>query len=236
MAKNNVEIKGGLCNIMLFAAALLIIVALLFTSLQVCMNRRGWYYQSYVKYGTAAQTGISEEDMTSAIFRLIDYMEGRVDDIQLGVTENGKLVEMYNRQEIDHMVDVRGLYQAWRGVRDYGTVGAIALFTACAMLYKGQNFKRKLGKSFLWACAALGGVLVVSGVWVAIDFNSFWTAFHHLFFTNDLWLMDYATCRMIRICPLQLFNDIVVRFALIFLIPLFALMVPAALLAWRKKA
>ena len=55
--------------------------------------------------------------------------------------------------------------------------------------------------------------------------------FHHLFFTNDLWLMDYATCRMIRICPLPLFNEIVVRFALMFLVP-FALML--ALAIWGR--
>ena len=82
------------------------------------------------------------------------------------------------------------------------------------------------------AAAVFGAGLIVLGIWVAVDFNSFWTEFHHLFFTNDLWLMDYATCRMIRICPLQLFNEIVVRFALIFLIP-FALML--ALAIWGRR-
>lgn len=224
--------KRAVYTPLLAAASLLIIIAVLFTSLQICMNQRSWYYESYVKYGTSAQTLISDEDMTEAIYTLIDYMEGRVDSIQLTVTENGQTVEMYNQQEIDHMVDVRALYQAWRAVRDYGTVlAAVIIAFYMIKLPKGQKVSALCG-GFLWAACIFGAVLIALGIWVAVDFNSFWTEFHHLFFTNNLWLMDYNTCRMIRICPLQLFNDIVVRFALMFLIP-FAIML--ALAVWGRK-
>ena len=224
--------KNAVYTALLAIAALLIIIAVLFTSLQICVNQRNWYYESYVKYGTANETLISDEDMTEAIFRLIDYMEGRADSIQLSVTENGQTVEMYNQQEIDHMVDVRALYQAWRAVRTYGGILAAIIIAVCmATLPKGER-TGMLCRGFLIAAAVFGAVLIVLGIWVAVDFNSFWTEFHHLFFTNELWLMDYRTCRMIRICPLQFFNDIVVRFALMFLIP-FALML--ALAVWGKK-
>lgn len=224
--------KNAVYTALLAIAALLIIIAVLFTSLQICVNQRNWYYESYVKYGTAKETLISDEDMTEAIFRLIDYMEGRADSIQLSVSENGQTVEMYNQQEIDHMVDVRALYQAWRAVRTYGGILAAIIIAVCmATLPKGERIGM-LCRGFLIAAAVFGAVLVVLGIWVAVDFNSFWTEFHHLFFTNDLWLMDYRTCRMIRICPLQLFNDIVVRFAFMFLIP-FALML--ALAIWGRK-
>lgn len=224
--------RNAVYTALLAAAALLIIIAVLFTSLQICVNQRNWYYESYVKYGTAKETLISDEEMTEAIFRLIDYMEGRADSIQLSVSENGQTVEMYNQQEIDHMVDVRALYQAWRAVRTYGGILAVIIIAVCmATLPKGERIGM-LCRGFLIAAAVFGAVLIVLGIWVAVDFNSFWTEFHHLFFTNDLWLMDYRTCRMIRICPLQLFNDIVVRFALMFLIP-FALML--ALAIWGRK-
>lgn len=224
--------KNAVYTALLAIAALLIIIAVLFTSLQICINQRNWYYESYVKYGTAKETQISDEEMTEAIFRLIDYMEGRADSIQLSVTENGQTVEMYNRQEIDHMVDVRALYQAWRAVRTYGGILAAIIIAVCMLtLPKGQRIGM-LCRGFLIAAAVFGAVLIALGIWVAVDFNSFWTEFHHLFFTNDLWLMDYATCRMIRICPLPLFNEIVVRFALIFLIP-FALML--ALAIWGRR-
>ncbi|PWM48600.1 MAG: hypothetical protein DBX62_01665 [Clostridia bacterium] len=123
------------------------------------------------------------------------------------------------------------LYQAWRAVRTYGGILAAITIAVCMLtLPKGQRIGM-LCRGFLIAAAVFGAVLILLGIWVAVDFNSFWTEFHHLFFTNDLWLMDYRTCRMIRICPLPLFNEIVVRFALIFLIP-FALML--ALAIWGR--
>lgn len=226
--------RRNICILLAALAALLIIIATLFTSLQICMNQRAWYYNSYVKYGTAAATGISEEDMTRAIFRLIDYMEGRADDIQLTVEEKGQTVQMYNQQEIDHMLDVRALYKAWRAVRDYGLPLALLLIGCCVGLTPKGARVNVLSRGFLYAAALFAAVLIALGIWVALDFNSFWTSFHHLFFTNELWLMDYATCRMIRICPLQLFNDIVVRFALIFLAP-FALLLALAIFGLKRS-
>lgn len=132
--------RNAVYTALLTIASLLIITAVLFTSLQFCMNQRDWYYKTYVKYNTDKQTMMSNEDMTEAIFRLVDYMEGRVDSIQLSVTEAGRVVEMYNRQEIDHMVDVRALYQAWRAVRTYGGILAAITIAVCMLtLPKGQG-------------------------------------------------------------------------------------------------
>lgn len=219
-------------KLMAFAASLLIIIAVLFTSLQLCMNDRDWYFAKYESYGTADAIGISNADITDAIMRLVDYMEGRVDSIQLTVTEDGQSVEMYNERETLHMVDVRALYQAWRSVRDFGLpAAAVLLVAACALCEKGKR-AALVCRAFLAASAVFAAVLAAFGIWVAIDFDGFWTAFHHLFFDNDLWLLSYRTDRMIRICPAELFRDIVVRFALMFLIP-FAVMLAAAF--WGKK-
>ncbi len=219
--------KNALPFALCFAASLILIVGLLFTALQLCMNERAWYEKKYESYGLARQIGISNADITSALWRLIDYMEGREESIQLTVVEHGVPVEMYNRQEIDHMVDVRALYQAWRGVRDFGLPAAAVLFAFGLFLAERGKRGGLACRAFVWASAAFGAVLAGLGAWVAVDFSGFWVAFHHLFFTNDLWLMDYATCRMIRICPQQLFNDIVVRFGLMFLIPYGALLCAA---------
>ena len=79
-------------------------------------------------------------------------------------------------------------------------------------------------------------MLACIGAYVAVDFSSFWTKFHHIFFTNDLWLLDYDTDRMIRICPEQLFFDIVVRFALIGFGVVLALLIISIIIKGKKKA
>ena len=227
--------KKAVCFTLLIIASLLLITAMLFTCLQFCINQRDWYYKSYVKYGTSRETGISDEDMTEAIFRLIDYMEGRADSIQLSVSENGSVVEMYNQQEIEHMIDVRALYQAWKNVRDYGAAAAAAIIALCICMTAPGGRIRLMSRAFITASAIFGIALAALGIWVAVDFNSFWNGFHRLFFTNDLWLMDYNTCRMIRICPLQLFNDMVIRFSLMFMAPFLLLLIFATAGARRRQ-
>ena len=161
--------RNAVYTALLTIASLLIITAVLFTSLQFCMNQRDWYYKTYVKYNTDKQTMMSNEDMTEAIFRLVDYMEGRVDSIQLSVTEAGRVVEMYNRQEIDHMVDVRALYQAWRAVRTYGGILAVIIIAVCmATLQKGERIGM-LCRGFLIAAAVFGAVLGGGGFQQLLD-------------------------------------------------------------------
>lgn len=216
--------KKRLPFILAFIASLLLIMALLVTSLQLCMNDEGWYRRQYEKMNLAQHIGIPAQDITRALMRLIDYMEGRVESIQLTVVENAKQVEMYNEREILHMLDVRDLYQAWRTVRDFGSLAAMVLLLTALYLAEKRERLRLLSRAFLWASAAFGALLIGLAVFALADFGAFWTAFHHVFFDNDLWLLSYQTDRMIRICPAELFSGIIARFALLFLVPFGALL------------
>jgi len=228
------DMKKTLAHIISFIAALWFIVALLFTSLQLCLNDEAWFLKEYEKFGISRYIMIDTEDCTAALMRLVGYMEGKYDTIQLEVVENGRVVEMYNEREIDHMVDVRNLYQAFRLVRDIG-IAAVAVMIAAVIIMKRREALSILAKEMLRAGTAFVVILAALGLWVVLDFGSFWTAFHHLFFTNDLWLLDYATDRMIRICPQELFFDIIVRFALFFLAAFAALMAGAFVAAKRRN-
>jgi len=217
-----------------FLAALLVILAMLFTSLQLVMHDEGWLRSRYESYGTADAIGISTDDITRALMQLVYYMEGDVPSIDLTVTENGQEVSMYNDRERLHMVDVQVLYQNFRTLRNFAVpAAAVLLIAAGAMLEKGSRL-RVFARAYLFGLLTYAAVIAILGIWVAVDFSSFWVKFHHVFFTNDLWLLSYATDRMIRICPEQLFYDIVVRFALLFIVAAAALGIGAGIAA-RKK-
>ena len=217
-----------------FLASLLLIVSLLFTALQLVMHDETWFAARYEAYGTAGEIGIPTKDITAALMQLIDYMEGDVASIDLTVMENGIPVSMYNERETLHMIDVRELYQAWRSVRDFGVpAAALLLLGACALLPKGARL-RTLSKGYLRASVFFGAIVAALGIWGAVDFNSFWINFHYLFFDNDLWILSYRTDRMIRICPQQLFYDIVVKFGLIFLAA-FGALLAAAIVGSRNR-
>lgn len=213
----------------------LLIVAGLFFSVKFTVNSEGFFRSEYEKLGNAQAMGMETEDLVAATMRMIDYMEGRVDSIDLMVEVHGESVSMFNDRERAHMVDVRALYQGWRTAA-WAFLGAAALF----LLFWGFISKqsRRLytaARAFLLASILFLALMAAVIIWVLVDFSSFWTAFHHLFFTNDLWILNGLTDRMINMMPLQLFYDIIVRIALTFLIPWLALAIACIIVVRRSR-
>jgi integral membrane protein (TIGR01906 family) len=50
-----------------------------------------------------------------------------------------------------------------------------------------------------------------------IDFYKYFTIFHEIFFTNDLWLLDPATDRLINIFPQDFFTDMAFSIAYLYI-------------------
>ena len=192
---------------------LLAILGLLVASLRGIINDNSYFLRLYQNMDIEAQIGISPQDCARAMGAMVGYMEGRRESIQLTVTEYGQEVQMFNQQEIDHMVDVRALYQ---GFRLLGNIGLVFLALLLVFLWCRWPWLVGCIRRGWWIALGIFGVLLLLlGTYALVDFNDFWTRFHHVFFTNDLWLMDYATCRMIRICPLELFSGLIGRFTLL---------------------
>jgi len=209
--------KKHISRLMATVAGLLLLIGLLFSCLQWVMNDRAYIENAYRELDHAAAMGMSTEDLVNATMRMIDYMEGRVDSIDLDVTVRGETVSMFNDQERIHMEDVRVLYQSWRDIRGFCLMAAVVLFVLSALLMQKENRLRVLCQGFLIASGVFFICIAILGIWVVSDFNSFWVAFHHLFFTNDLWLFDGATSRMINMMPAEFFSGIIIRFALWFI-------------------
>ena len=215
---------------------LLGILAVLMASLRLIINDRDYFLNIYTKLDMERRIGISPEDCADAMMAMVGYMEGARDSIQLEVTELGQQVAMFNQQEIDHMVDVRNLYQGFCHIQTAGMLVLAALLLAGIWgLWKKRPWAAGLAGSWWLGLGLFGCILLGLGAYAAVDFNAFWTSFHHVFFTNDLWLMDYATCRMIRICPLGLFSGIILRFTCLGLGLLALLSLFMAVLARRGR-
>lgn len=215
---------------------LLIILALLMACLRLTINSREYFLKAYQRMDIEERIGIPADQSADAIMAMIDYMEGRRESVQLEVREYGQSVAMFNRQEIDHMKDVRALYRAFCRLEYAGLAAFVALCASMA-LEKGRKaalFRAALG-GWWRAMAVFGCLLLALGAYACIDFYDFWTRFHYIFFTNDLWLMDYNACRMIRICPLELFSGIIARFTALGLGALALLSAGAALAGRRER-
>lgn len=196
---------------------LLIILAVLFTVLDFQLSPEGGaegrFLSFYEEYGTYERFGIAPEDSAAALMAMIQYMRGQRDSIQITVSEYGREVEMFNRQETEHMVDVKNLYQSFR-LSQIAALAAVVIVLLLSLSEKRRGRRSITVKSLGIAVIIFFIILAALGMWAYSDFTAFWTAFHRLFFTNDLWLMDPAECRMIRICPESLFAGLAGSMAL----------------------
>jgi len=209
---------------------------MLFTSLQLCMNDEDWFRRTYEKLGTAERMGMNSNDLIASMNRLIDYMEDRADDIKITVTVNGEKVQMFNERETSHMVDVKVLYLSWRTARSAMFFLGVLFLIAAALLQKRREAAATYAKGFLIGMGVFFLAILALGLWAAADFDSFWVAFHKLFFSNDLWQLDPDTSRMINMCPEALFSSIILRFTIFFLVAAGAIAsVSAVYLAYRHR-
>ena len=93
-------------------ASMILILTLLFTAVQIGINDHTFINNKYSELGLARRMGMSNADLVNSCIRLIDYMQGKAESIDIEVTVNGEKTLMFDQpQEIQHMKDVRQLYQ-----------------------------------------------------------------------------------------------------------------------------
>jgi integral membrane protein (TIGR01906 family) len=181
-------------------------LSLLFLSIRVLGLETYFFQWFYSQNNTAANLGMSYADLMRATEQLLKYMLDQASTIQSEVVVYGQTTLMFNQREIDHMVDVLYLIRAMR------IVMVISLSTSAIVYWtkrSQQAFKDSLKQTYTIALGVLGGLMSAIGVFAWFDFESFWIIFHQLIFTNDLWLLDPRTDRLINMVPLNFFMTLV---------------------------
>lgn len=218
-------------------ASIVLILCILFTALQLTINDKNFIEYEYARLSLSRQMGVSNLDLVSSCERLIDYMEGRVDSIDIQVTVDGEQVLMFEQeQEISHMADVRLLYQRFRTFRDFGVLLALVLYLLGAVLHI-RSAMHTLASGYVYGAFVIALFAGFLGTWAALDFSNFWTFFHQMLFWNNDWLFDASTSRMINMLPEQFFSDVILRMAILAGVAFVLLLVASAvaLASIRKK-
>ena len=127
---------------------------------------------------------------------------------------SGQMREIFTDDEKLHMIDVRNLNLAANYIGIFCLI--VTIFAICHAIKKKQlPLLFSSYKKVLFYAAA---ILAVLGAWILIDFDSFWTMFHHVFFpSNDLWLLDLRKDILIMIVPPEFFNHLVVTIVVTFI-------------------
>jgi len=194
-------------------AGISLIVGILAWVICTCATSLSFYTKEYAKLGVAEDIGISSGDLHNATEVLIDYTTGEREDMNVTADFGGEIKEVFNDREKAHMVDVQKLFLGAENLSRICVGASVAVFI---LLFIFAKQKRDVLRGYTCSNYIFLAVFAAIAIYAAVDFTSFWTSFHHVFFTNDLWLLDPTTDNLILMVPEQFFFDLVFRIVLWF--------------------
>jgi integral membrane protein (TIGR01906 family) len=140
------------------------------------------------RYEPAARTKLAVET--------VRYTRGDLNDADL------KNLGVYNERELSHMSDVHVL--ATRAFAVNYALGALIVLTVVALWRAGLSAHavRSLFNGAVLTLAIFGAL----GLFALVAFNTFFVAFHRIFFVGDSWMFAY-TDSLIQFYPQPLWVD-----------------------------
>ena len=192
-----------------------LIAALLITSFEIAMYADfDVYRQEYEKYDVLSDLDMTMDDAMDVTRQMMAYLRGEGDTLSVITTVDGREQDFFNEQDRFHMGEVRDLFIGGLNIR----TGALVTAVLCVLLLilTKADLKKAVPAGYQAALAVTAAALLFLGIACAVDFNTVFVKFHHIFFDNDLWIFDPAEDYMIRMLPEGLFFDMVVRIGCIF--------------------
>lgn len=190
---------------------------------------RTFYYMQIQSLSLPEKTGYSEEEIREAYDEMMDYTAGG-GEASGRAFGTGKLI--WSEEGKSHFDDVAGLFRLDFVIA--GITGGLLLLYLAVLLFRRRKLSsegeppadgnpflpcRPLGRGPLfWGPVGLAAVMAVIGGMAAVDFSSFFTAFHHLFFPGkENWIFDPKSDAIIRILPEEVFRNFAI-YALVILL------------------
>jgi integral membrane protein (TIGR01906 family) len=209
-------------NIASFICGLCLLLILLITATQaVCFWVPNWWRNEYAKYDTPSNVRgeMSLDDAVHVTEDMLDYCIGRLDTLDdTEATIDGVTAPFFTDREKAHLADCRELFLKGIKVR----VIACLLLAAFVIYIYVHNGKQKtsvlLAKGYLRSLGFIVVLAAIIAVLCVIDFTHVFTVFHHIFFDNDLWILNPNEDNLINIMQEDVFSDAAMWIAGIWLI------------------
>ena len=192
-----------------------------------------WYEKEYEKYQVLGDLDMEMKDARYVTEEMMSYLRGDRDDLVVETIVSGEAREFFNEREKAHMVDVRGLFVGGIYLRRIAII--VLLVSLVALAFCKTKKKQLLAKAYLMGAGGFIGGVGILAILIARDFNEVFFKFHELFFTNDLWLLDWNTDLLIRMLPEGFFYDMAIRIGVIFVGMLMLLSVVSIVVLKKHK-
>lgn len=164
------------------------------------------------RHASPKVSGLPDDRYPHMAHMIADYLTDRQDTFQYYYTNTeGNLIVCFSPHEAEHMADCRNLVRLTRTFRWIFGAAALLLMAAVVVLRKERK-SLSLGLRIGFYSAA--GLFVVLLAWGLISFDSLFTVFHRLLFTNEGWLLDASTDMLIRLMPTSFFVSMAIKLLL----------------------
>jgi integral membrane protein (TIGR01906 family) len=174
--------------------------------MQVVIFDESRFIESYEENNLYEFIGIDKEDLHEITREMLDYLKGDRADLVMHAEIRGEYQQVFEEREILHMVDVQYLFLGGMKIRNISAIVGIILLVVLFAVWRKKALK-PLCRSYLWVMAAILVLAIILGIAMLIDFTGLFIKFHHMFFSNDLWLLDIDNDVLIQMLPEQFFND-----------------------------
>lgn len=203
--------------------ACFLMLVFLITSIEAVVYWMPGYFESeYTKYQVLnSLPEMTMEDLLIVTDEMMAYLRGNREDLHVFTTMGGEYREFFNAREIAHMEDVRDLFIGGLWLRRIGLGFALAYTAILGIWCRNHSDRKLLAKTTVPGSLCIGtgvffaAALAIAGI-IATDFSKYFIVFHHIFFDNDLWILDPATDMLINIVPEPFFMDTALRIGITF--------------------
>lgn len=198
-----------LINILKILFVISLPLVLLLTIFEYYSYNQDFYMNEFEKYDIGKVTTMSDEDLSRVSEKLISYLKDEDMNLNIKAVIKGEYREVFGQREKQHMVDVKVLFIKGKRLRNISL--GITLLAFVIILLVSNNRKRDIYRALLWSGIIPVLLMTILYILLKIDFYRYFTYFHHIFFTNDLWLLNPETEVLIQMLPLEFFIDISIR-------------------------
>jgi integral membrane protein (TIGR01906 family) len=148
--------------------------------------------------------GLSTEERIHMAEICVDYLATGAGISMLADLQLPDGTPAFNERELRHMADVQSVYQ---GMLIAGFVAALVVLAGGIVLVTSGRPSPFLPAALIASSLLMVGLLVAVGVMMALNWNTFFTTFHRLFFEGDTWLFNFSDT-LIRLFPIRFWTDV----------------------------
>ncbi|MGB9781204.1 TIGR01906 family membrane protein [Caldanaerobacter sp.] len=164
-----------------------------------------FYKMEYQKNQVSSVTKIGVDELMNITERMHQYLKGQKEDMDIFANIEGDAKKVFNEKELNHMKDVKQLFVLEEWVKK---ISITIFFVLFGILVWKTSFSKTLSL-LLKSIVFMLGALLIFGLFIALDFEKWFTLFHLAFFDNDLWILDVEKDRLIQMFPQEFFQDAV---------------------------